>query len=243
MRLGIAKTSSAADNVKSSGKPGSSTREAGGASFAHVPHGTAAPRTRDRGPSSLMVSIEPTAHLVVAPSSFAVASPSSPSQRQQPPAAAAGAGKKSGGRLVPVGSSYKSSAASDGQASARMEEILSKTSDQRKRFTEFVRRKYATESLALYDESSKYVSSAVKATPHQRAVMGRGIVDKFFADKAPMAVDIPDEYRRRLLVMRNSNEFPPDAFNKARHIAFMLLRDNFYHQFVKEAGLEDAEEL
>lgn len=119
-----------------------------------------------------------------------------------------------------------------------MEEILKdETGELRDRFTEFIRSKYATESMVLYDACVRFQAASNSGAENLNK-LGREIVKAHVADDAPSSVDMPDNMRKKLLAMYSQNDFPPTAMNQTKNMTFDLLKANFYQKFVKT--LQDA---
>jgi len=116
-----------------------------------------------------------------------------------------------------------------------MQEIMSEENTALKeKFTEFVRGRYATEALVLYDECAKYQAMARSgASQDQLREMGKKIVDAHVREDAPQPVDMPDDMRKELIAAQSHQTFTAQTFDKAKGMAFDLLKSNFYHHFAK----------
>jgi hypothetical protein len=122
-------------------------------------------------------------------------------------------------------------------------DVLSEQGEYRDRFTAFVRSKYASEALELYDAAHVYKIRATNPTVKQKEIekMGKKIIADFVVEDAPKPIDMPDAMRKTLIAADKANKFDSHTFDAARTMAFDLLRSNFYFQFVNH--IEHQEEL
>jgi hypothetical protein len=142
-------------------------------------------------------------------------------------------------------SSVSSMGSTNSEGTLGMQEILSQESPLRPRFQDFVKSKYAGESLMLYDSCNEYkamlknarLSDAEKL--EQSSALAQKIVAAHFAPTAEFAVDVPGGLRRVLLDAAEAGRFHPHSFDAVRVLAFNDLKDNFLYQFLKLQGLED----
>lgn len=114
-----------------------------------------------------------------------------------------------------------------GKSTKGLKIVLKKEHD---RFTEFVRAKYAGEVLEFYDKCTGY---SILLDVDDRKAMALKIIEEHVKDGAWKAVDMPDSVRTAILNGANAETFPPDMFEKAKNTAFLELKANFYHQYVK----------
>jgi hypothetical protein len=122
--------------------------------------------------------------------------------------------------------------------------LIAKESDHRKNFSAFVRSRYATEELELYDGASEFHALAKDPKTAQAKLdrLGKAICKKHLVENAPLAVDLPDTVRKAVLEFNASGHFPRTAFDSIRTVTFNELKDNFHHAFAKREGLEGVAE-
>jgi hypothetical protein len=113
-----------------------------------------------------------------------------------------------------------------------MEEILAPESSVRDQFTKFVREKFATEALLLYDACVEFEKNAPNASVEERLRMARRIISNYVVENAIKAVDMPHEMRQELVVKSKTGPFEPDSLKQLKNMAFGLLKSNFYNQFI-----------
>lgn len=115
-----------------------------------------------------------------------------------------------------------------------MEEILHGESEEnRKKFADFVRSKYASNTLHFYDDIVAYQKLSSKKEMKRK---GTEIIKKFILD-SPEAIDVPSEMKEDLLKLQSSGNFQSNSFDGPKRIAFDLLKSNFYHRFLDSTGL------
>jgi hypothetical protein len=106
-------------------------------------------------------------------------------------------------------------------------DLLAEDGDLRQRFQEFVRKKYASESVHLYDEIAKY---RALGGGKERAAAGAAIVARFVRPDASEAVSMPDGVRRAL---EATKDFAPTTFDAVSSLVFSSLKENFLHEFME----------
>ena len=120
----------------------------------------------------------------------------------------------------------------------KMDEIL-EDAELKEKFTEFVRSKYADEPLVFYDACSKYQElaensrEALKGKNVLLITLGSQIVENFVKEDSVKWVNISSDMRAELLKAYEERRFDVHTFDKAKLMAFELLKQNFYDQFVK----------
>jgi hypothetical protein len=144
-------------------------------------------------------------------------------------------------------SSVSSMSSTHSEGTLHMREILTKTSPLRGAFEEFVKAKYAGESLLLYDACLNFQQVAKNpdldeaAKQAQMNELGKEIAKEFFAKEASHAVDVPGGLRTALLNSAEKGVFQKHSFDPVCALAFNDLKDNFFFQFCKVTGLEEEE--
>jgi len=112
-----------------------------------------------------------------------------------------------------------------------MEDLLSSDNAiNRKKFADFVRAKFAGNSLAFYDAITEYE----QCEPKKRKVRGDAIIRKFVVDASPDAIDFPSEMKDKLLLAQSSGQYTATTFTAAKTLTFELLKYNFYHKFMAQ---------
>ena len=116
-----------------------------------------------------------------------------------------------------------------------MQEILTEEkSALRDKFTEFVRSKYATEALVLYDACVRYQNLAQSgASKDELSKVGCEIIATHIMEGASQPVDMSATLRDSVLKLEQENSFDSKSFDQVKMMAFDLLKSNFYQHFAK----------
>ena len=119
-------------------------------------------------------------------------------------------------------------------------DLIEKDSEHRRRFVQFIRSKFATEELMLYDLTTEFhrLGKNPKTKQSKLNALGKKICQQHLVPNAAMAVDLPDSLRKIALDANARGEFTRTQFDVIRSLTFNELRDNFYFQFLRSTGLE-----
>jgi hypothetical protein len=111
-----------------------------------------------------------------------------------------------------------------------MEEILHGEDDTHKaKFADFVRARFASDSLNFYDAVLDYEKASSKGLRSK----GDAIMKRFIVENAPEAIDLPHDIRQGLLSSYRQHHYNSQTFAESKKIAFELLKSNFYHKFAE----------
>jgi hypothetical protein len=95
-------------------------------------------------------------------------------------------------------------------------------------FRHFLRKKYAVESLLMFEAIELYESVPEAA----RSRVGEGIIDRFIKDSAIYAVNISGIERRVLLEVMQTKAWDHDTFRPVQRELYHLMSSNFFRDFV-----------
>jgi hypothetical protein len=113
-----------------------------------------------------------------------------------------------------------------------MNRILKEESGElRERFTVYVRSKFASDALSLYEACKRYRVIARTKDSTAASKLGKQIIREYVMESAPHAVDMAHSLRLELLKADETNNFTPETFDQAMAMSFDLLKANFYHSF------------
>ena len=112
--------------------------------------------------------------------------------------------------------------------------ILDLKNPLRPKFHEFVKKKYAEETLDLYDAAVEYI----KAPEDKHVELGVALVERFCLDESPQAIDLPDGIKKRMNEAYANKKFEPDTMGPLRLLALERLHTNFFIQFMNQMEKE-----
>ena len=114
-----------------------------------------------------------------------------------------------------------------------MMEILHGEDDVNKvKFADFVRARFASDSLNFYDAALEYEKLPTKALRSK----GEAIMKRFVIDGAPEAIDLPHKVRAGLIEAYEQHKYTTSTFEEAKRLSFELLKSNFFHKFAESVG-------
>jgi len=118
-----------------------------------------------------------------------------------------------------------------------MEEILDGDSNEenRKKFADFVRSHYASDSLHFYDavvEFEKLLDA------QSRKSKGVTIMKTFILNDASEPIDLPYEMRAALIKTYETQAYDAKTFQAAKKMSFELLKSNFYYRFTASLDIK-----